>query len=317
MNYNAFQIKHCLLLLSIFLIACTNELPKYESIAKDAAFRESVLASNEGQYVELTNGFTYYEQANPDSIKGPIVLVHGFSVPSYIWEESFHSLQKEGYRVVMLDLYGRGNSDNPDLSQTDELRAQQVIDLMTEIDIDKAVLVGLSNGGRIISKIADLDATKVQALFYVSSSSFEDPQKQNNTYVSQREIRDFIKTYPTRAVGQLNDFYAPEKFPNWAEKYEKLLLHKGFAKALLSTAKNLVTLDNVHAKIAALGIPVYTFWGVHDKVVVYSNFKEKLNNLFPNRKEFFIEKAAHLPQMENKEEFERFFFDSLEEVLDF
>ena len=54
----------------------------------------------------------------------------------------------------MMDLYGRGYSDNPNLPQTDQLRATQVIELMKNRGIKKASIVGLSNGGRIISKIA-------------------------------------------------------------------------------------------------------------------------------------------------------------------
>ena len=45
---------------------------------------------------------------------------------------------------------------NLDVDYTDELFANQVIELMNELDIQKATLIGLSNGGRVISKIAYL-----------------------------------------------------------------------------------------------------------------------------------------------------------------
>jgi len=215
----------------------------------------------------------------------------------------------------MMDLFGRGNSDNPDLPQTDELRAQQVLDLMDALGIEKAVLAGLSNGGRIISKMAVLDASKIEALFYVSSSSFVDYESQMDTTVSPEEITSFIETYPSRSAGQLEDFYAPEQFPEWPQKYEKLLFYKGFAKALLSTQKNLTTMDEIHQTIDSLELPVYTFWGVHDKVVVYTDFDKKLNKLLPNMKEYFIEEAGHLPHMENKKVFEDYFLSSLQEVI--
>ena len=37
--------------------------------------------------------------------------------------------------------------------------------------------------------------------------------------------------------------------------------------------------------------------------------------LLPNRKEFFIEKAAHLPHMENQEVFENLLLTSLTEII--
>ena len=303
------------ILFSLIFCACTSSTQSYESVEKNQDFRDAVLQENNGDYVLLSKGYTYYEEANRESTIGNIILVHGFSVPSYIWEVTFNTLKEKGYRVVMMDLFGRGNSDNPDLPQTDALRAQQVLDLMDALGIEKAVLAGLSNGGRIISKMAALDASKIEALFYVSSSSFVDYETQIDTAVSPEEITSFIETYPTRSVGQLEDFYAPEQFPEWPQKYEKLLSHKGFAKALLSTQKNLTTMDEIHQTIDSLELPVYVFWGVHDKVVVYADFDKKLKQLLPNMKEYFIEEAGHLPHMENKKVFEDYFLSSLQEVI--
>ena len=303
------------ILFSLIFSACTSSTQSYESVEKNQDFRDAVLQENNGDYVLLSKGYTYYEEANNESTKGNIILVHGFSVPSYIWEVTFNTLKEKGYRVVMMDLFGRGNSDNPDLPQTDALRAQQVLDLMDALGIEKAVLAGLSNGGRIISKMAALDASKIEALFYVSSSSFVHYETQIDTAVSQEEISSFIETYPTRSVGQLEDFYAPKQFPEWPQKYEKLLSHRGFAKALLSTQKNLTTMDEIHQTIDSLELPVYVFWGVHDKVVVYADFDKKLKQLLPNMKEYFIEEAGHLPHMENKKVFEDYFLSSLQEVI--
>ena len=303
------------ILFSLIFSACTSSTQSYESVEKNQDFRDAVLQENNGDYVLLSKGYTYYEEANRESTIGNIILVHGFSVPSYIWEVTFNTLKEKGYRVVMMDLFGRGNSDNPDLPQTDALRAQQVLDLMDALGIEKAVLAGLSNGGRIISKMAALDASKIEALFYVSSSSFVDYETQIDTVVSQEEISSFIETYPTRSVGQLEDFYAPKQFPEWPQKYEKLLSHRGFAKALLSTQKNLTTMDEIHQTIDSLELPVYVFWGVHDKVVVYADFDKKLKQLLPNMKEYFIEEAGHLPHMENKKVFEDYFLSSLQEVI--
>ena len=94
-----------------------------------------------------------------------------------------------------------------------------------------------------------------------------------------------------------------------------MLTHSGFAKALISTTKNLVSLDDIHNNIHSLGIPVYTFWGRHDNVVVYDEFKDRLEDMLPNRKEFFIENSGHLPHMENQDDFEIIFFKYLEIVL--
>jgi len=304
-----------LLLLSILFTSCQSEVNDYEYVVKNEDFRDTVLKKSNGEYVELSDGYTYFEEANQDSDLGNVVLVHGYSIPSYIMETTFNSLKERGYRVIMMDLYGRGFSDNPDLPQTDFLRANQVIELMEYRGIENAALVGLSNGGRIISKIADLVPNKVNSLFYVASAGFFEHTELSDKSVSQEEIDKFIEGYPGLSKSQKNDFLNPDKFPDWSKKYDELLTHFGFAKALISTTKNLVSLDELHEKIDSLGIPVYTFWGRHDNVVVYDEFKDRLEDMLPNRKEFFIENSGHLPHMENQDDFEKIFFKYLEIVL--
>ncbi len=304
-----------LLLLYVLFTSCQIGVNDYEYVVKNEDFRNEVLKESNGEYVKLSDGYTYFEQANQNSKLGNVVLVHGYSIPSYIMETTFNSLKEKGYRVIMMDLYGRGFSDNPDLPQTDFLRANQVIELMDYTGIKNAALVGLSNGGRIISKITDLDPNKVNSLFYVASAGFFEHEELLDKSVSQEEINSFIGDYPGLSESQKNDFFNPEKFPDWSKKYDELLTHSGFAKALISTTKNLVSLDGIHNKIHSLGIPVFTFWGRHDNVVVYDQFKDRLEDMLPNRKEFFIEKSGHLPHMENQDEFERIFFKYLRIVL--
>ena len=304
-------MRKLLLILVLSIYSCSELNNEYEYIVKDQDFRTEVLINNSGNYIELKNGYTYFEEANQDSETGTVVLVHGFSVPSYILETTFNSIEEKGFRVIMMDLYGRGFSDNPDLPQTDELRANQVIELLDRRNIKKASLVGLSNGGRIISKIAYLKPEIVNELFYIASSGFYDYPDTNERDVTLNEINDLIKSYPEMAMGQKNDFFNPGQYPDWIDKYQELQKHKGFARALISTTKNLVTLDYVHNKIDSLNIPVYTFWGEFDTVVIYDEFKDRLNRVLPNRTEFFISNSGHLPHMENQDEFESILFKYL------
>lgn len=287
------------------LIACRpTSQNKYELLNKDDAFRAEISTRAKGSFVELSEGYTYYREANKNSQKSTVILVHGFSVPSYIWENTYGALIENGFHVVVLDLYGRGFSDNPDTDYTDRLMANQVLELIKHLNITQAHLVGLSNGGRIISQAAVLQPQLIQSLIYVSSNSFEDIEATKDVSVSTDEIAEFISRYPAIALGQLDDFFDPTQFPNWPEKYTALQQYKGFAQALISTRKNHTTMDVIHQKINDLNLPVYTIWGVADQVVIYDEFKDKLQRLLPNRQEFFIEQSAHLPQMENEIAFE-------------
>ena len=295
-------------LFSIFLFilffSCNDSSKKYEYIIKDKAFVNGFNHTENSNIVQLSNGFTYYKLDNKETNTIPVVLVHGFSVPSYIWDPTFKLLSDNGYFVISLDLYGRGFSENVDEIYTDELFANQVIELLQKLNVDSARFLGLSNGGRVISKIADIDPSIVEELIYVASSGFKFVDELNDKSVSEIEVSNFIKNnYPTISEGQLLDFKYPEKHFGWDIKYEELLKYKGFAKALISTRKNHYTMDKIHIKIQNSDIPVFTIWGDSDQVVVYKDFEKRIDSILPKRKEFFILDSGHLPHMENPNEF--------------
>ena len=292
------------LIIISFFFSCSN--PNYENVLKDDSFRKTI---NSGNFAELSNGFTYYNIDNRFN-ENTLVFIHGFSVPSYIWEKTYNSAKEKGFKVIKLDLYGRGFSDNPDLDYTDELFANQVIELLQELQITNATFLGLSNGGRVISKLADIKPNMVEKLVYVSASSFNNHKNTADKIVSKDEINEFIKNrYPTISSGQLSDFKYPENYPLWDDKYEELLKFKGFARALISTVKNHKNLDLENKEISDSNKKVYTIWGDSDSVVVYNDIKEKLNKLIPNRFEYTVPNSGHLPHIENQIDFERYLFD--------
>jgi pimeloyl-ACP methyl ester carboxylesterase len=274
----------------------------YESVIKDAAFRASLELPGGAAFVSLSEGVTYYRLANGESCTTADVLVHGFSVPSYIWDQTYDFLASKGRCVVTLDLYGRGFSDNPDVAYTDELFATQVLELLDHLKIKKATLLGLSNGGRVVSQVAGFAPERVEQLIYVASSGFRDVSRAANVDVSQAEIDALVARYPELPAGQLSDFKDPTSFQDWDDKYAELLVHKGFARALISTRKNHDSqdLDRIHGELQASDIPVTTIWGDSDTVVVYAGFAEKLERLLPKRVEHFVPESGHLPHMENQ-----------------
>tara|TARA_B100001093_G_scaffold200455_2_gene192585 strand:- start:2300 stop:3226 length:927 start_codon:yes stop_codon:yes gene_type:complete len=293
--------------LSYFLLnSC--QFNNYETVEKNEFFRKGV---STGKFTKLENGYTYYETKNDDK-KNTLVFIHGFSVPSYIWDKTYDSAANKGYKVVRLDLFGRGFSDNPNLDYSDELFANQVIQLLEKINVNKATFLGLSNGGRVISKIAYLKPGLVEKLVYVSSNSFKEHRSITENSVTGKEINDFIRNrYPTISNGQLLDFKYPENHQNWVTKYEDLLKYKGFARALVSTIKNHKNLDKENSFIDSSEIPYFLVWGDSDSTVVYKEFEKKLNKLMLRKKEYFIEDSGHLPNIENSIEFENLLFNKI------
>src|SRR5579862_6348425 len=73
-----------------------------------------------GSYVKLSDGITHYELSGPDTGR-LVVLVHGNSVPYYIWDSTTVALRAAGFRVLRYDMYGRGTSDRPNTTYNADL----------------------------------------------------------------------------------------------------------------------------------------------------------------------------------------------------
>ena len=120
-----------------------------------------------GSFVQLTDGVTHYELSNSQQGR-TVVLVHGFSVPYFIYDPTFEFLTKSGFRVVRYDLFGRGFSDRPRTRYNIDLFVRQLGDLLNALRLTRPVtLVGLSTGGPITTTFTALHPERVDKLVLI------------------------------------------------------------------------------------------------------------------------------------------------------
>jgi pimeloyl-ACP methyl ester carboxylesterase len=100
--------------------------------------------------------------------KPPIVLVHGAFENSQVWGHVTAKLQKDGYKVITVDLPGRpGNPAAPNKVSLDLYRDVVVKALGTTKQ--PAVVVGHSFGGIVISAAAEKAPRKIKTLVYLAA----------------------------------------------------------------------------------------------------------------------------------------------------
>jgi pimeloyl-ACP methyl ester carboxylesterase len=114
-------------------------------------------------FAEFGQSRIYYEVAGEG--EPPVILLHGGMLDCTMWDEQFELLAKN-HRVVRYDASAHGRSVLPPEAYWDhaDLRG-----LMDHLGIDRAILVGLSMGGRVAVDMALEDPERVQAVVAVSS----------------------------------------------------------------------------------------------------------------------------------------------------
>ena len=250
-----------------------------------------------GQFIQLSDGITHYEVANPDSAK-TIILVHGYSVPYFIWNGMFEYLAKQGFHVIRYDAFGRGYSDRPEKLYDTMLFRKQLYELISALHIKNPVsLAGVSFGGAVVGDFVVHYPDLVDKIILI------DPVYQFKHLNAQKTFADIHIAIQSEdiAEGQLSDFKYPANFPNWVEQYRDQMKYKGFRNAYISTRldydgpsiiENYKKLDLLHKKVLLI-------WGKDDQTVPF-RFSDSLRTLL-KVKFLPVADAGHLPYLEQPE----------------
>lgn len=291
-----------LIVLPIVVIACAIAIlynvrnPEHSDL--DAAARRGV----PGKFVTLGDGVTHYDVGGPDTGQR-VLLAHGFSVPSYIWDSTFTALTNAGFRVARYDYYGRGYSDRPDIAYTGDLFDRQMLQLLDSLGWREPVdIVGLSMGGPVTANFVGRHPDRARSLTLVDPAAGErtaPPAIFRIPFLGPVLFQ--IMAVPGMAAGQLSDFVEPAKWPDWPDKYREQMQYRGFGRALLSTLREAGATDSIYARVGALGKPTLLIWGVQDSTVSIKQ-ADGVRKAIPQAQYHPIERAGHLPIMERTDE---------------
>ena len=225
-----------------------------------------------GEFVYLPDGATHYEIAGPDTGR-PVLLVHGMSVPLYIWDSTVTALTAAGFRTIRLDLYGRGWSDRPDLPYDGDLTDRQLKGLLDSLGLPGPIdIIGVSYGGFVTGHFARSYPRRVRSLTLI------DPVFASRPMPARFGLPLFgpwlwqVTEVPRMAAGQPTDFLHPEAFPDWEERYRTQQRYAGFGRAILRTRQQLAQTDlpALYRTVGATGRPVLLIWGREDRVTPFA-----------------------------------------------
>lgn len=98
-----------------------------------------------------------------------IMLVHGWSVSGAVYDNLVTELQADGYRLLIPDLRGTGDSSKPGSGNyTIERYARDVLAVARDARAGRFVLVGHSMGGAIAQKVAAMRPGRIEGLVLMS-----------------------------------------------------------------------------------------------------------------------------------------------------
>jgi 3-oxoadipate enol-lactonase len=105
-----------------------------------------------------------------------VVLIHGFPLCRGMWKSQEEAVSAAGFRLIMPDLRGFGESDAPDGAYSMSLFADDIVALLDYLGIEKAVIGGMSMGGYVLLNILERYPERASAACFIATRSTPDDE---------------------------------------------------------------------------------------------------------------------------------------------
>ena len=244
---------------------------------------------------------------------GPaVVMLHGFMFDQSMFDKQVAALAPQ-YRCVRFDARGFGQTqwDGKTFSLYDT--AADCVGLMDHLGIEKATILGMSQGGYAALRVAVKYPQRVQALVFISTYNGVDPEDVKAIYRSMRDT--WQNEGPAPVVSTLLDLFlgpqadVPELWTEWKPKWEA----RSNAD-IEHTMNNLIDRDDVtQEQVDTVTAPALVIHSMADKGIPIA-LGEALYKSLPNSKRMLpVADAPHAANITHAEQVNKVLLEFLNE----
>lgn len=235
-----------------------------------------------------------------------IVLLHGTSASLHTWNGWAKVLSDE-YCVVRMDLPGFGLTGpftDKSKTYTSDNYAALVINVLDQLHVTQATLVGNSLGGKIAWRTAALYPYYVEKLILIDSVGYPATPKKVPiafTLAKYPVLAPIIKNVLPRSVVKksLYSVYVDDSkvSDTLIDRYYDLALRTGNREALIQRIREFDNTED-QDQIKRLTQPTLILWGAKDDLITVENAK-RFHEAIKNSQLKIFDSLGHVPQEED------------------
>jgi pimeloyl-ACP methyl ester carboxylesterase len=247
-----------------------------------------------------------------------VVLLHGFNFGGFYFEATIDVLRKEGFRVVVPDQIGFGRSSKPILTYTFTDMAINTKRLLSQLNVERAAIVGHSMGGMLATRFAALYPTIAERAVIYNPIRLVDHR-------FDRPLPTIDERYQTRLNATYQNFrttiagYFSHSPAAWKPEYERYVrivyapsLGADWPRYAMVQAltQQMLDLDPVIHDWPSIKVPTLAIGGAEDTVGAdnAAQFKTRMKDLADaipngNGRLVLIPGVGHVPHFEAPEKF--------------
>jgi len=248
------------------------------------------------------NGITIHYE---DSGNGPAVfMTHGYAAAGAMWEPQRVPLNEAGYRLVSWDMRGHAETESPDdpAQYSEALTMADMLGLMDTLDIERAVVGGLSLGGYMSLAFQLAHPERVRALVLCDTGPgyrSDEPRAKWNRMAEKSAVN--FEEKGLDAAGRSPEVRAAVKYHRSAMG----LAHA--ARGMLAQVDSRV-IDH----LAEIDVPTLIIVGERDEP--YHAASQYMQSKVPGSRLEVIPDAGHAANMDQPEAFNRVLLEFLGSV---
>ena len=243
-----------------------------------------------------------------DSVPGAselrtIVLLHAFPLGANMWEPQIRSIPR-GWRLITPDLRGFGGTTDPDgASPSMDDYAKDVIDLLAELKVERAVIGGCSMGGyatfAVIRLAPDLVSGVVLADTRAGADTLEGRSNRRSmlALVEREGASGVAREMMPKLLG-----VTTRETNTTVESTVRRLIKQQSNDAIRGAIVRMMERPDSTSIVAALRVPTLILVGAEDELTPVEESR-KMADAIPGSRLEIIPHAGHLANLEQPELF--------------
>jgi len=273
-------------------------------------------AENKGYNLTIPiNGFqlSYDDVGDGDT---PVIFLHGFPFDKTMWAGQLKFLESS-HRAISCDIRGFGKSKDEESDLSIDMFGDDLIELMKALDIEKAIVCGLSMGGFIALNAMKRYPAYFDALILCDTQCIADTDEvKAKRYKTIEEIEE-------NGTSDFNEKFIKSVFHQDALENKKEVVEQ-VRRVVFSNSKHIIQngltalaeRSETCSSLNEIAIPTLIICGREDEVTPLAQ-SEGMNKAIEGSSLHVIDIAGHVSNLEQPDEFNKCLFDFLTEVSDF
>jgi pimeloyl-ACP methyl ester carboxylesterase len=242
-------------------------------------------------FADLTDVRCYYE------IRGegdPLLLIPGLGCTSASWDPILPELARH-FSVILFDNRGMGRSVARRQVRNLKHAAADIVELLDELQLDSAHVLGLSLGGIIAQRLTMDHPSRVDRLVLISCTDTFSPYLRQVALLLAHSLRKFPSETFVRTVELLTT--APLFFDTHTEQVEEQVRRKsqcGFSRKALAHQLRALACSDRDKHDPIITTPTLVLAGEHDALIP-NCYARQMADRIPGSEFHLIEGAGHNP----------------------